>query len=636
MEATNVKALVNGGRIAGELKRKRAAPPAAYAGRAMVTQQQNVVPSSFKCCGMIRPDDSKLKSHSSPEKHILRNYRNFMKSGLPHRVLFYQDGEWKDFPGNITSLVLGDFQMKKAISEVMYQKQQLLLDFVHMVYIDTETGASKPIAWIDVHGACFFPEFFASYGYLDSDEGKHVHLPCEPSGTREMNSQLDISLSAAESANSEAPDDEVFSNVKRIRSVSSDRNKGIIDVFDNKNATAGVEDKGIKSVPSYNNNSVKIISDNNNTTKGLLDDKNVTNDLEEVVGENEPCAIFLPKVSDSGSCQEKVAMPTGGPSALGAVQSMLLYGLGSVINAKDIANISKIPLVNNIGQIRFELFRKEVEATKNLRGNANVRYAWLASSRDAVEDVMSGERVMFKKPMRGPAYGLGVHLAPANRSNICAGYSDVDENGMIHMMLCRVIMGNVELVCNGSDQFQPSDENFDSGVDDLQSPKHYIVWGMHMDNRIYPEYVVAIKVPQKAEENLAGKESVSNTSVLTNSGSSQSLLQEGNPSPGLASQPQERAPMFGRPPRTPTSPWMPFSMLFAAISTKVSAHDMDLVNMHYEEFKTRKINRTDLVKKLRQVIGDKLLISTIMRLQHKLPPPKAALHARSFMRTSES
>lgn len=41
----------------------------------------------------------------------------------------------------------------------------------------------------------------------------------------------------------------------------------------------------------------------------------------------------------------------------------------------------------------------------------------------------------------------------------------------------------------------------------------------------------------------------------------------------------------GRGARTPTSPWMPFSMLFAAISTKVLPQDMDLINTHYEEFK---------------------------------------------------
>ncbi|XP_020597743.1 probable inactive poly [ADP-ribose] polymerase SRO1 [Phalaenopsis equestris] len=63
---------------------------------------------------------------------------------------------------------------------------------------------------------------------------------------------------------------------------------------------------------------------------------------------------------------------------------------------------------------------------------------------------------------------------------------------------------------------------------------------------------------------------------------------------------------------------MPFSMLFAAISTKVPAKDVDLVNKYYEEFKRRKINRLELVKRLRHIIGDKLLISTIARLQYKV------------------
>jgi hypothetical protein len=46
------------------------------------------------------------------------------------------------------------------------------------------------------------------------------------------------------------------------------------------------------------------------------------------------------------------------------------------------------------------------------------------------------------------------------------------------------------------------------------------------------------------------------------------------------------APMLGDPvDKAPISPWMPFSMLFAAISTKVSPNSMDLVISCYEEFK---------------------------------------------------
>lgn len=50
---------------------------------------------------------------------------------------------------------------------------------------------------------------------------------------------------------------------------------------------------------------------------------------------------------------------------------------------------------------------------------------------------------------------------------------------------------------------------------------------------------------------------------------------------------EQQACMLGRAPspRSPSSPWMPFSMLFAAISAKVPRSDMDLVHKYYEEFK---------------------------------------------------
>lgn len=76
-----------------------------------------------------------------------------------------------------------------------------------------------------------------------------------------------------------------------------------------------------------------------------------------------------------------------------------------------------------------------------------------------------------------------------------ANYCDDDENGVRHMVLCRVIMGNMEVVHPGSKQFHPSSENFDSGVDDPENPRHYIVWSMNMNTHIYPEYVVSFKVP---------------------------------------------------------------------------------------------------------------------------------------------
>lgn len=80
-----------------------------------------------------------------------------------------------------------------------------------------------------------------------------------------------------------------------------------------------------------------------------------------------------------------------------------------------------------------------------------------------------------------------------------AAYLDVDENGLSYMMLCRVIMGNMELINTGSKQFQPTNDNFDSGVDDLQAPKHYVVWDMNAHTHICPHHIVAFKPPAKAK-----------------------------------------------------------------------------------------------------------------------------------------
>lgn len=43
-------------------------------------------------------------------------------------------------------------------------------------------------------------------------------------------------------------------------------------------------------------------------------------------------------------------------------------------------------------------------------------------------------------------------------------------------------------------------------------------------------------------------------------------------------------------PKAPTSPWMPFPMLFAAITNNVPAKDMELINMHYLHFRVCIVN----------------------------------------------
>lgn len=71
----------------------------------------------------------------------------------------------------------------------------------------------------------------------------------------------------------------------------------------------------------------------------------------------------------------------------------------------------------------------------------------------------------------------------------------VDEDGLRRLLLCRVILGATEVVAPGSEQCHPSSEEFDSGIDNLSSPKKYIVWSNRMNTHILPEYVVSFKAP---------------------------------------------------------------------------------------------------------------------------------------------
>lgn len=82
---------------------------------------------------------------------------------------------------------------------------------------------------------------------------------------------------------------------------------------------------------------------------------------------------------------------------------------------------------------------------------------------------------------------------------ICVVYSacnsPVDKDGLRHLLLTRVIMGKSEVVPIGSEQCQPSSEEFDSGVDNLQTPNKYIVWSTHMNTHTLPEYIVSFRAP---------------------------------------------------------------------------------------------------------------------------------------------
>ncbi|GAV86730.1 PARP domain-containing protein/WWE domain-containing protein/RST domain-containing protein [Cephalotus follicularis] len=550
------------------LKRKQASTDAAYlSGASKVNLPQ---------CLTLNGKRIKLNGKTMISDH--HYYSNFMRSGIPQRLMFYENGEWTDFPQDIIGLVRKDLQVKKASVEVDFDGRHFVVDLLHMFCLDLKTGLQQPLAWIDETGSCFFPEILSG---VDAPYGccQNVHGEDRDSTSREL--QLEINIQG-------------------------------VDLEEWSGESSALVRPGQIAQKPTSNHCVK---------------------LDEDVGENQE--MKMNSLSAPDYVDEKLD--------LDRVQKMFLRGM-SHIRGVDIVDIYRC--TGTSMEVRLELFKKQTEITKKFRGDANIRYAWLGASKEALPTIMMYGLGHYGKSIIKSPLGIGVHLGAENCSYVGANYCDVDENGVRHLLLCRVIMGNMELLQIGSKQYHPNSQDFDSAVDDLENPKRLMLWHMNMTTHIYPEFVVSFKVSSVVEgikHDVSGVTSVSQgpqvhlqlglSAVGLGSDrhqvphpgraqervASQSAETQGS-SPGLIAGSQGRAPSHGSSTRgTPKSPWMPFPMLFAAISNKIPSEDMERVWKNYNVFRAGKIIRDDFVKILRMIVGDALLRSTITALQYKGP-----------------
>lgn len=570
MEGKYAKVLDSGRRVVVDLKRKRATRFATCLARNAVPQLSTLKSSKVKLGKRKKPDVCKAKCRScklASRRSLLRYYANFMKSGLPKRLMFFHNGEWIDHELEVVGLVKKDFEYKKGIVEVKFKGYHLLLDFVRMVQLNFKTSLEQPIAWIDEGGCCFFPEV-----YVDVDEQHGLfHPEIQKDGdTQEIKLQIEIEVNGVGDSNSLEYCGESSPVVKRIK------------VGQN----AEIEDSCDK------------VSDVR---------------MNEDVGENQ----HLEKTLDAEVEETKFDMDNH------AVKELFLKGMDSI------AGLKVVEICPNSAAMRhgrLELFLKQVEITKKYRGNPNVCYAWLASTKKASSEIMTYGLGHFGFQQIKSIYGVGVHLTAANCADASAKYCDVDENGVQHMVFCRVVMGNMEVVQPGSKQFHPSSENFDSGVDDPENPRHYIVWSMNINTHIFPEYVVSFKVPANCEGQNVNNDG--NLDIVKMKTAHQNLIKQckmeaavdfGNDhmSNVTSDGSKERSASSNS---LPKSPWMPFPLLFEAISKQVPQNKMKLLLAYYELFRNKIICREDFVKELRLIVGDTLLRSTINELSYKAPP----------------
>ncbi|PIA50611.1 hypothetical protein AQUCO_01200072v1 [Aquilegia coerulea] len=602
MEVESAKVLDNGRKIVIDMKRKRAARCMAYFSGAACTDArcsvQHALPDMpFKQIKSHMVFDGCKNSFTSlVKKPLLKNYSNFTKSGLPQRVLFYENGVWTDFPEGFIHLVKEDFRMKKVAIKVDFRGSPSLLDFLRMILVDLNTGLQQPIAWIDEFGVCFFPEAesvkdVAYDGFQSGGKENHPDL-YEPIETQEIKLQLDIEIITDGNLKMEECNEGSSSHVKRVK-------------IDGKpvNALNGVEKEA-----------------------GI--DVKLDVEIKEVIGESQMLGSVPPKNLTFESSNGRLTTDD--------VQYMLIKGMGSSISVDNINSIQRSS--GYWAQARLELFERQIEITEKYRGNANVRYAWLVSSKEAASRILMHGLGFNELPKTTPMHGGGVHLTSACCSHISASYCDVDENGVQHMVLCRVILGNMELVPPGTEQLFPSSEKYDSGVDDLLHPEHYVIWNMNISSHIYPEYVISFKRAPSDEGDASESQSKAELSAVTESSlCGKKMLLDSSPgvsvgdchetpkpveiSQGKSSEagevPEGKSHTINFAGRPPKSAWMPFAMLFKAIENKVPYSAMKSVYQSYGQLRNNKISRDEFVQMVRLTVGDTLLRETIIQAKKK-------------------
>ncbi|XVE65342.1 hypothetical protein DITRI_Ditri07aG0173000 [Diplodiscus trichospermus] len=528
MEAPNATVLDRKPGVLLGMKRKLAVEHAAYfPGDSHVISPQLPSLSSPIHGKRRRLEDCRgeVVSCGYPSKRsLLLCYSNFRKTGIPKRIMFFEKGEWTDFPHNLIASIRNDLEAKKPAIELEKDGQSFVLDFLHMFQLERKTGLIQPIAWIDEAGGCFFPETFVfedepyqccKHEYENDQECMYA--------PPDIKLQLEIDINGVDQS--------------KMKECSGD-SSSLIGQFQ------------IAQKPASSHCAVEVEDncDRNADSKPSKAVENIQQTRINLVPENEFVDVELDEQLDSSSVKKMFVM---GMNPCGGV---------------DILDIK--PCSGSSMQYRLERFQKQVQIMKKYRGDANVKYAWLASSKAALPSIIMhglGHCGLSKIPH---IYGAGVHLAASEFTKASANYCDIDENGVQYMILCRVIMGKMERLSRDSGQYLPSSEDVDSGVDDLEHPKYYVIWNMNINTHIYPEFVVSFKLPSIAKGHLVGSETNHAVSGIT--ASSQGL--------------QGRSPVAS------------------------SAGGL-----------AKKISRDEFVKKLRLIVGDDLLRTTITSLQCKIP-----------------
>ncbi|KAD4889005.1 hypothetical protein E3N88_21078 [Mikania micrantha] len=217
----------------------------------------------------------------------------------------------------------------------------------------------------------------------------------------------------------------------------------------------------------------------------------------------------------------------------------------------------------------FQIFAKAVERRNG--GDANIKYAWFGASKDEIDKIIL-HGFGYDNIQKNSFHDHGIVLSADHSPLESVESATADEDGIKHILLCRVLLGKTEVVTRGSTQSHPSCDNFQSGVDDLESPKKYIIWSQQMNTHILPEFVISFKTL---------------TSMNRYELDGAHLL------------------------RKPASPWIPIPDLIAALSKILPPKDIKKMTQFRQSYIEHKISRIDMIRGIRKVAGDRVLLMVL-------------------------
>ncbi|KAL6547322.1 hypothetical protein OROMI_023043 [Orobanche minor] len=244
-----------------------------------------------------------------------------------------------------------------------------------------------------------------------------------------------------------------------------------------------------------------------------------------------------------------------------AIKKTFLARMGFWRRVIDVVAIHKSSCSSVSGHAKLEAFRIFCQAVAIKRGgDANVNYGWYGGSRDEICDIISFGFSRCGDFEKDVSHGIGVYLSPANSSIESFGSAlraKEDENGVRHMLLCRVLLGNTETIRAGSEQLHPSSTEFDSGIDDPLEPRKFIIWSAYMNSHILPSLIISLRF---------------------------------------------RAPYL----LDNSSPKVSLEMLLVALSRSLNRSKIDLVLNHVHAGLKRQMGIAELISRLKHLVGDEL------------------------------